>query len=170
LDGAELFAAADINRKVGELGAGDSIYCYQRTDNGFYYGTTDYNSTYYVHEDAVSASPRSSKKAVRIANEDAATEGILFVCSSFGELASVEIHNPSNDMTVLLKGMGMYDYETYELISEGDTTLELVKTYNDGQVIKQTFDIRGATKQVGIYDDGSFDESWLEIDGEFLYE
>lgn len=171
LDGAELFQTADINRKVGELKAGDSIYCYQKTDNGFYYGTTDRNNTYYVHEDAVSESENNKDKAIVLATgEQNGEEGILFICTSFGELESVALYNPANDMTVILKGMGMYDYESYDFLRPGDSEIEMTKTYLNGQVIEQTFQIESGAKQVGIYDDGSFDQSWIEIDGNFIYE
>ena len=171
LEGAETFQTADVSRKVGSLKADTKINCYQKTDNGFYYGTVDGNMTFYVSEKAVAQKPGSRKKAELLAKEvPKSQKGILFVFNSFGEIDTVTLENPETEQKVILRGMGMYDYETCDFVTTDTEKILLQKKYLDGSVIEQEFDISTAKRTVGIYDDGSLGKSWIEIDGEFIYE
>lgn len=174
LDGAEIFQTACECRMVGNLPKDTPIKCYQKTDNGFYYGTADGNQTFYIHERAVCQKAGTHQKAGLVAQNTETDildneEGLHFIFNSFGEIDTVMLENPCTNQKVILRGMGMYDYESYDFITKGTKMIFVEKEYLDGTIVKQEFDVTKATKTVGIYDDGSFGESWIEIDGEFIY-
>lgn len=174
LEGAEIFQTACECRMVGILPKDTPIKCYQKTNNGFYYGTTDGNQTFYIHEKAVCHTAGAYRKAELVAQNKEADNphdenGVHFVFNSFGEIDTVILKNPHTNQKIILRGMGMYDYECYDFITENTETISMEKEYSDGTTVKQEFDVTNAQNAVGIYDDGSFGESWIEIDGEFIY-
>lgn len=105
-----------------------------------------------------------------IGNKAQATErGIWFVFTSFGEIEQVEITNVTNGASLVLKQDELFDYETKDFIHDENSSIVLVKKYLDGTVINQRFDIEGVKSIVGIYDDGTVGESWMEIDEKYIY-
>lgn len=175
LEGAEIFQTACECRMVGNLTQDTPIKCYQKTDNGFYYGTVDGNQTFYIHEAAVCQTCGTYKKAMLVAqgtqeNRCDKKKGLRFIFNSYGEIDTVMLENPCTNQKIILRGMGMCDYESYDFITKDTKMIFLKKEYTDGTIVNQEFDVTKAKKAVGIYDDGSFGESWLEIDGEFIYD
>lgn len=171
LEGAEIFQGAGYDRKIGTLKGGTPVFCYQKTTNGFYYGSTSQQGGFYIAVEAVTEKNQSKEKAPKLAHSSInfyENEGILFVFSSFGEIEQITITNQQTNQQIILKGMGIYDYESYDFVTKGTTRLQVEKVYRDGEVIKQLFDITGAIEMVGIYDDGSQSESWLELDSVFI--
>ena len=171
LDGAEIFQGAGFDRRLGSLEAGTPVFCYQKTTNGFYYGSASQQGGFYIAIEAVTEEAQSKGKAPKLAKSMQNfydSEGILFVFSSFGEIEQITITNQQTNQQVILKGMGIYDYESYEFVTKDTGRIHVKKVYRDGETIEQLFDISGATEMVGIYDDGSQSESWLEIDGVFI--
>lgn len=105
-----------------------------------------------------------------IGNKAQATErGIWFVFTSFGEIEQVEITNVTNGASLVLKQDELFDFETKDFIRDENSSIVLVKKYLDGTVINQRFDIEGVKSIVGIYDDGTVGESWMEIDEKYIY-
>lgn len=171
LEGAELFQGAGYDRKLGSLEAGTPVFCYQKTTNGFYYGSASQQGGFYISVEAVTDHPQSKQKAPKLSLREQNfydSEGILFVFSSFGEIDSITIINQQTKQKIILKGMGIYDYESYDFVTKDTGRIYVKKVYRDGEVIEQLFDITGAMEMVGIYDDGSQGESWLELDGVFI--
>lgn len=171
LEGAELFQGAGYDRKLGNIEAGTPIFCYQKTTNGFFYGSSSQQGGFYIAIDAVSERPDSKQKAPRLALSEQNfydSEGILFVFSSYGEIDSITITNQQTKQQIILRGMGIYDYESYDFVTKDTGRIHVKKVYREGEVIEQIFDVSGAMEMVGIYDDGSQNESWLEMDGVFI--
>lgn len=171
LEGAEIFQGAGYDRKIGSLEAGTPIFCYQKTTNGFYYGSASQQGGFYISEKSVTEKPQNKEKAPKMAESSQNfydREGILFVFSSFGEIEQITITNQLTKQQIVLRGMGIYDYESYDFVTKDTGRIHVEKVYRDGEVIEQLFDITGAMKMVGIYDDGSQSESWLELDGVFI--
>ena len=63
LDGAEIFQGAGFERKIGNLEAGTPIFCYQKTTNGFYYGSASQQGGFYISVKAVTDKPQKKEKA-----------------------------------------------------------------------------------------------------------
>lgn len=171
LEGAEMFQGAGYDRKLGTLEAGTPIFCYQKTTNGFYYGSSSQQGGFYIAVNAVTEKPDSEEQAPLLALSEQNfydQEGILFIFSSVGEIEQITVTNQQTQQQIILRGMGIYDYESYSFITGDTVGIQVVKLYRDGTVIEQQFDISGAMEMVGIYDDGSQGESWLEMDGVFI--
>lgn len=99
----------------------------------------------------------------------ATKNGIWFVFTSFGEIEKVELINETSGKKIVLSQDELFDFETMEFIDESTRSVKLVKSYTDGTTIEQLFNVEGATAIVGIYDDGTVGESWMEIDEKYTY-
>lgn len=99
----------------------------------------------------------------------ATEQGMKFVFTSFGQIQSVVLENVNTKAVIELGPDDVYDYETFDFVDKNSKEIHITKIYIDGEKIEQYFDIGDATEMVGIYDDGSQGESWLEIDGEFIF-
>lgn len=99
----------------------------------------------------------------------ASEKGLWFVYTSFGAIDHVELVNVDTGDVITLNSDEIFDFETFDFIDTATKTIEVTKFYTDGTVIKQDFEIYGAKEIIGIYDDGTTGESWLEVDRNYTY-
>lgn len=173
LPGAQCFSNADANRYEYDFCTNQMLSCLQRTTNGFYCAVTQDDKVCYVLEGAVSEKPDTKKKApvLTIECKDKTKGGILFVYTSFdSDLDYVLITDAESGNQIVLKGMACIDYQNTSFLTDASDELSVSKVYQDGSSIEQTFHFMSGKRMVGIYDDGSHEKSWIEIDGEFIFE
>lgn len=172
LEGAECFAYADTGRYQKDFALNQQLSCIQKTTNGFYCVVTEKSETCYVLQDAVSLVPGVKQKAVKSAKNNCVEEkSILFIYTSFDtNIGQVEITDVASGKQIILKGMACIDYQNTSFLTEASRVITVSKKYLDGSALNQTFELRQGNKVVGIYDDGSNSKSWLEIDGECIFE
>ena len=173
LEGAECFAYADISRYQDDFALNQELSCIQKTTNGFYCVVTEKGEICYVLQDAVSIVPGVKQKAVKSAKNNCVDDksSILFIYTSFDtDIEQIEITDVASGKQIILKGMACIDYQNSSFLTEESNVVTVSKKYMDGSALNQTFELRQGNKVVGIYDDGSNSKSWLEIDGEFIFE
>lgn len=173
LKGAQCFSYADGSRYEYDFRTDEKLYCLQKTTNGFYCVVTQDGDVCYVLQDAVSATSDEMKDAslIEVKPYEMNCETILFVFSSFDtDLEQIVITDITTGKQIVLKGMACIDYQNPAFLTTYSQKVSVTKSYLDGTVIDQTFSLREGNRMVGIFDDGSKDESWIEIDGEYIFE
>lgn len=99
----------------------------------------------------------------------ATQQNIRFIFTSFGQVERVVLENVQTAAVIELDADQLFDYESFDFVDEDTKEIRVTKFYMDGEIVEQVFEVDDAKETVGIYDDGVQGESWLELDGEYIF-